>query len=474
MDTETTTTLTGADDEAQQLEAGKTAEELAAEQKQGDTPVETDAAASFLADYIGEPVRPPKPAAAKPAKTPKVKTVKPAARPAEETSTAPDYDKIAAATAEGVARALTSRDEGKGGEGKGGGDEAEKLSSGDARRLKVLGQMAESWPDRYKDLPAKYRQNIAKLKEYADQWSKDHPGETFNEDDSEHEEFIGALEREVDYEDEDYTEALAEIKVSERMEGALRKADERIEQVELADKARQHEPVRQKVRVDAAITFWEGLNDMLPGVVNDKGQFDAERFKEIQQSDPETVTEAVAAAQAVEYLSDQVYLLKNGLTRYDPKSPAHAHLSEFAIQSEDAMMNRPEDKRLDAEGRMFLPADKYNKLPAKERDKHWTYSVDDFGALLAANLAKKTRERLQAEEERFLRRAKARGVQVDERASRTPRIKPALQTGEDEDGAGDKPISPTVGSTPKLAATRDKDRRGDKSAAERFISEYLG
>lgn len=144
------------------------------------------------------------------------KPAKPVAKPAQRTEKPLTAADIAAATAEAVARALP-RDRTDRAEGERKTDTPEEpwLTPTDKRKLKVLEQMETLFPDQYRDISKRYNQSKRALVEYAQNWEKEHPGEEFDENAEEHQDFYER--NDVEWQDEDYLEAAADLKAQAKM-----------------------------------------------------------------------------------------------------------------------------------------------------------------------------------------------------------------------------------------------------------------
>jgi hypothetical protein len=87
----------------------------------------------------------------------------------------------------------------------------------EARRIAVLERMEKLHGKTYEGIAGRYRESKAKLREYAAEWEKANPGEKFDADAAEHEAVIQDLEDKFDYEEDDYLDALADIRVEKKV-----------------------------------------------------------------------------------------------------------------------------------------------------------------------------------------------------------------------------------------------------------------
>jgi hypothetical protein len=351
-----------------------------------------------------------------------------------------------------------------------------------ARKLAVYQRMEALEPERYKGLADRYRENTERLRVYADQWNKNHPGETFDESADEHTGFIEALETEVDYDDDDYTEALADIRAERRLKSTESELNERLSQFDTAEKRRQAEPKIRAAGIAAGSEFWKDLGDDYKDVLDESGEVNVTALKALRETDPIKHDIAVTMAATAEGVAQTIYKLANGLEKYDPNNPAHSDLGKFAVQQESAMRSRPAEDQLDDEGRRFARKNDYDKMTPEKRAKHWTYSPDEIAFMAVHEIVKGTKRQLEAEQEKFTRQARARGFIVEDPkpAVGTQRGAPLRPPIDDDDGETigrapvSKPLSPSISTSPKLAANRNAKGNSEENGQTRFMSKFLG
>ena len=352
----------------------------------------------------------------------------------------------------------------------------------EARRIAVLDRMEKMDPDQYKGLSSRFKENKSKLQAYAAEWEAANAGEKFDENADEHSDFIEALEAQVQYEDDDYTEALADIRLDAKTEERKGELDERISNVERTQRAREESPKILKAGVEAGNQFWQEMGDDFKEVITDSGDVNPERLKAIAEEDPVKHDIAVAAADAVERTAATIYMLAHQLANFDPKNSAHAGLAQFALTQEEALLKRPSAERFNDEGLAFARKAEYDRMPKEQRAKHWTFTAEDLTFLATRAIAKQAKADLAAEDAKFTKRARARGLIAEEQASppgtgQSQNARRGLDDDDDEgSGAGRnlKPQSPTISSSPKLAAGNSANRNSGKNSADRFLAKFIG
>ena len=418
-----------------------------------------------------------KPVAAATAKPP----VKPVPAKPATAATGLTKEELADAVGEGVARAMPKPAADK----KPDAAAAPELSASDKRKVAVLTRLSELQPDKYKDIAKRYQDSVVALAEYAQKWEQAHPGETFDEAAAEHEEFF--KQHDVDWDDEDYTDAQADIKAEERVAGTKKELDSRLSEIERQGKLREATATIATEQTTAAQRLWKALGDDFADVVKPDGSVDATKLKAMQEADPDAFNVRLRAAQALDLEVAELYKVMNGLAPFitDPPkegSPdfpkkmieyrVHQAISQFASQCEQRMMQQAEADRTNKEGKFFLPAAEYWKLPKAKREAHWTFSHQDFAAMRASELARNANAFIEAEEEKFKERAARMGIKLDEETpARTH--PPAVEDETPPDNTDDKPNSPTLTTMPKSAATRESRTPAPQSGVTSFIERGL-
>ncbi len=348
----------------------------------------------------------------------------------------------------------------------------------DQRRMAILRQMETQFGERYKGLANRYVANLNKHKEYKSKWESEHPGEEYNEDDEEHAEFLDGLEKQVAYDEDDYVEALTDLKLSDRMKKVDEQVSKRLAPIEQQEKFVEHRPRIIETRDKIGNRFWERMGDEFKDVLKEvehqdgrkEIQINGEALEALKASDPDTHKIVVNAARAAESYAAETYLLDHRLREFDPKNDMHQNLRAFVEDREARMAAKPPQKTMDDEGRTFMPRGEFNKLPEKQRTRHWTFTHEDIGFLMAARIAKATQAFLKEEEEKFSRRAASRGVSLENASRPAKSRKPIEDEDEDAPGTTRKPISPSTPIGPRMSRSSIKSGETATTGVEGFLS----
>lgn len=471
----------------EQIEAEKKAADEAAQKERDEQARPKDTEASdFLGDFVSDSSRTPKPdkkaeaekrkaeadrrAAEKKKKDDEAAAAARRAQPRQDTLTSAD---IAAAAAEGVARVLKPEQKAK---------EADKTNPDDAlapeekRKLAVLGHMETLFPDRYKGLADKYRTGQKELETYAAKWEKENPGREFDETDDDHKEFMA--DHNVDWLEEDYIEAVADMRAEQKHADAQKQSSDKVTALEMKvnrrEKLTEAAPAIATEQTFARKKLWA---DFKQDALNEAGFPDRDKITALNAKDPISTAYRIAAAKDLDAEVETIYMLMppdehrvagRGLVDYDPKNPVHVEMGRFCDETEKLLSAKPIEEKTDADGRVFLPAEDYYKLPKEKRANHWTLTAHDVAFLRARKIAKETQAFIAREEQKLKNFAKARGY--------TP---PADAENEDStvdethaDDGTEKPHSPSLGGESRLAAAKNKAGAGAPGGGKNFFSDF--
>jgi hypothetical protein len=360
-------------------------------------------------------------------------------------------------------------------------DPDKDLPAGERKKLSVMREMAALHPELYKDLDARYRAGQKKLAEYVAEWKKANPRKEFNADEKDedgngiHDEFFDA--NDVDYEDDHFEEAKESLLVKKAKEEAKKeleashKPDPEVEALKVEKKLREHAPKIMEHQNQAATSFWNKAGEEYEGFLDEKGQVNQEKAKELMAANPEATGLMVKFAQTLDHEIEQLYQVMHGLAQFDKENPAHVAIGRFAHTMEQGLLQKPEEERLNEEGKAFMAAADYYKLPAEKRADYWTYSLQDIAAMRAAALAKHAKKLIADDEAAFKKRAER--LKLVEAPVQNNGESKEEEVEEEVEPTRGKPKSPSSSPESKLAATKGKRGDGEKDPLATFGERYL-
>lgn len=385
--------------------------------------------------------------------------------------TAPDYEKIAEASARGVAQALQKKDEPTKGEET---NPYAHLDAKEQRTLKVLEHLQETAPDRYKDVAKKYAESLAKVAAYQAAWEKENPGKEFDPEAEEHNEFFNKVE--VKWEDDDYTEALADLKATEK----VTKVREELTAKDAAAKEEQRKaglvPTVYAEQKRVGKTLFSAIGDGFENIIGDDLKVNQEALAKLRAEDPIIAEFVIGQAGHLEALASETAKLFNGMSQYNPENPQpiHRDIVEFAIEAERVMSEQAPEDQLDGQGRKFLTNQQY----AAERQKNsnidkqfWTYTAEELNDLRAAQAIKATKQAIKQREEALAKSAAKRGFQKGENPQSTEEEPP--NEPETEPEQVEKPHSPEMANDSKVSSGGKVNNVSSKSPAGAFLQKFI-
>jgi hypothetical protein len=358
------------------------------------------------------------------------------------------------------------------------GDAEEKtgadLPPAEQRTYTNLDRMEKLFPENadYKGIADRYKKGLLALERYAADWESKHPGETFDQDAEEHKPF---LERNnVDWKDDDYTEAVADIRADAKLEKHNADINKRLSKFERSEKLREEEPKIVEQQNQAAKQIWTEFGDDFAGVITETGQFDGKKIEELAKSDPIGFGHRWAAAGDLNKEAAEVHKLFSGLVDFDPKNQIHVEMDGFISGMEKRLGSKPIEEKTNAEGRVFATQAEWAKLTPSQRENRWTLSSGDVIFHRARFLARESVQKAEQEEKKLRSYAAAKGWQVPEdkaNPSGKPKKQAAAEVEEEADPDNDKPQGPGSVPAPKVAALRDRSASDRNEHRNSFLAD---
>jgi hypothetical protein len=414
----------------------KTPEQIAAEQQAAEDAKKApqDVINEMFAPVVTPPKKKPdeKPAPAKPAAKPAAKpTPKPKPAPAKPEPAAPiDAETLAEAVGRGVAAAMVKAEPEKPAVVT---VETEGLSEDEIRQLPVLEKMEALFPDRYKNLKARYMENARAVKKYRDKWEEEHPGQDFDPESNEHDGFFA--KHSVDWEDDDAVEARAEMRLDKRLPELTRQTQSELEQLRAKERAREAEPaiVAQSLAADRLV--FDLVGGEFKNLLKPDNTLNTDVLKKIETEDPVAYEIIFPEVMRIRQHCQEILRLDRNVTALNPKNPMHAFILDWAARQEKEFLALPRDKQLDKQGRKFTTSLEFSKMTEAQRAKHWTLRAPELNKLFAAEYGTAAIKRLESERARVQRLASQLGyVKADKTksAASQPAAKPGASEPESE------------------------------------------
>jgi hypothetical protein len=353
------------------------------------------------------------------------------------------------------------------------GDQYAHLDEDQKADLPILQQMEKANPTKYKGLSDKYSKSIKALAEYRAAWEKANPEKDFNGEDEEHNDFF--TKNEVGWKDRDYAEAIADMKL-EKVQANLKQENEKaISELKGKERARELEPLAVTEAKRGARELFKSLGGEFEKVVDEHGLVNAEAVKKIYAED-DRANQAFVAATDLQQLCAENFRLYNGITQFDSNKPLHNRLLNHALESEKEMLNLPPQDQTDDKGRMFATNKDYYAMTKAQRERHWTFNMQDLNTLLAADVATNLKNQIAAREKEMSAWAEKRGYKRTEGGGNNGRQNGSEQHEEhpekEETEEVEKPRAVTSITDSQVAQYRKSKLTGKKNGVTRFFEDF--
>lgn len=345
------------------------------------------------------------------------------------------------------------------------------LPSVELKRMERLSVLEQLYPDDYKDI-SQQRENFLKAqRKYEEQWLKDNPGQEFDPNASDHEEFF-----EKDPINKVDAEHMAEAIAEHRMSAERKSFDAKLEAV--ATRAEVNPAAaREGARVANSVVGGI-LGKAGNGLLNADGSINQERMESLQAEDPVRAPVLAHAAQAAQKLGTEVVKLFRGAVKPDvERNPLHRQIVEFGKGVEDRMMKLSSDQWEGQDQRNrkhedFVPSAKFHRMSKAEQAKHWTFDERDFVELMSLDLQNDAKKVIDEEENRIITLAKRRGYEV----ASSPKVPVAAPAKEKSSliTHEQKPVSPSSSLQPKLAGVKGSPPTESQTLLQAWGNSWLG
>jgi hypothetical protein len=423
---------------------------------------------AFFERFIGER----RPRRAAPAKPPEKPKAQPQAKQQKEANEPPVLDaaqavgEIAKAVAAGVASGLQQQVSGKAEQPKKDEkppDPLEGLDEEDRKTVEVLQRMEKARED-YKGLSERYVRSLKAALEYKAKWEKEHPDEEFDPEAEEHAEFFA--KNDVDWDEDDYVRALAELEAERIAERKLEKAREEIKKVKAEIQEKEAAPNIKAAQSQAAKKMLETIDKRFD-VLTDTGDIDQTKLAKVYEEDPVNANIVFQAADALEKSVAELERLSRGLVEFDQKNPLHTALAEVITAEETRIASLPPEKRM-RDGKLFLPGAQYEALPQDQKARFWRLTPADIESLIADQFAGLAKRQIEANEQALRKIAQRRGwLKSDEEEKEQ-----AKRQATEEMPFALRPATP-VATPPPMESPVGFDRKPAVSKPATFLERFL-
>jgi hypothetical protein len=331
--------------------------------------------------------------------------------------------------------------------------------------VKVLEHLEKASPEKFRGKVAELKKFIGAEEKYVKQWEDDHPGQTFDCDSNEHDEFY--RRHQVSYDRAAFKRAEVELIADEVANKRLAESRQELDTIKRDREIEKLRPVMQQQNIalvqDVVATFDETYRDKAAT---------KDGFGQIEEQDP-IVADAVMAASSEMFpiVATVVELFdSNGAVKVDTRNPRHMEVMGIADQLEQNIARQPLSSRIAANGQKFSTWSEYAKMDPAEQDKHWVIGREDILFAVTQAAASKAKRIADAETARHSRYA----TKLGSKATPKPESKPGKQV---EHPEAQKPVpapsrSPSASGGDKVD-TSLKPEQAKKPAVKEALANYM-
>lgn len=282
-------------------------------------------------------------------------------------------------------------------------------------------------------------------------WEKEHPGQAFDKDAPEHDDF--------------YDDAKPDVSEAD-LRKALRSVAKREAREEMAPEMAE---IKREIRLGKVEPRARELSDSVTTRVMSEIHADFADAKKLAE-DPiaKAVSDQVTPV-ANAYVGTLVRLFE-GAEAFDNQNPLHNEISALAIDTEAKLAALSPEDKADEAGRTFATKAEFSMMSPAERKRHWVLAPEHVAFVIEGNLAEKAKAMYESEQKRLDAWAQKRGFAKPDAAK-------LAQSGS-ENGSGKAAEAPepqrhvapapTVGSTPALPGKAAGKSQSSKSWKDSF------
>lgn len=337
-------------------------------------------------------------------------------------------------------------------------DPTANLSEDDRYSYKVLQEMAEAEPDKYKSKPHEFLEYAKEFDKYKTRWEQQNPGQAFDMEADEHADFFE--KHEPDFNDADFRRAETRLEYKRIHQKDREEFEERIRKAELKATIPQVQQQAQAIATESA-------NKYLSNVLPKEGDKPVELVK-LKEIDPITHDIIIAHQKHLGDMVTEIHKIAElGSDYFNPNLPIHRGIAEFINAQEAQVRALPAEQQIN-EGKMFATLADFSAMPEKEKARHWTLEEQDFIMLAENYYATFTNRTVEAEKNKLKTFAERYGYAPKAAQNGTPPPAPS------PDPASPKPVAPSGGGGGALPPTSGSKTSEVKDLPKALVGSLWG
>ncbi len=337
----------------------------------------------------------------------------------------------------------------------------ENLTTAERRQFDVYQELESSQPERYKGVTGKFIKSLADIQDYKKTWAKDNPGQKFDPDAEEHNDFFARVEPEVDQ--DDWDDARTNIRARQIASESVKPLNEKMQAMEQERARAAIEPFIQQKSIEGVTMLLNEFDQELAAKIRTP-----EGVKELTESDPITAGILNHTAGIMTTLAAEIVRLHDETAGipYNPQNPVHKEIADFIVGQEARISKLPLQDRT-RDGKRFIGRLAYRQLPPEEKGNYWFLGQDDITYLLAQKYALEAKRIRDSEVEKFNKTAEKLGYKKIDGAK--PGAKPAEKKQEQPPKPKETPGSPEAVSRTSLKTAGGGDAKPAPGNAEAIL-----
>ncbi len=335
--------------------------------------------------------------------------------------------------------------------------------------------MAKAKPDQYGGLVDDFKKFVGEEEAYIKQWKRDHPGEPWNGEADEHNDFYQKVT--PTYDDADLRRAEINLELGETKKEIRREVLEEVQpKLKELDDLKRNETIRELQPVIEKVEK-TAMGSILKAIDPDYEKFtEPAELVKLKDQDEDHFEIALTAAQyALPFVSEVTRIFNSkGAVKADDNNPTHREIYGYASNMMDLIKKLPAEDQV-RDGKKFATwQDYYAMAPALQKN-HWTVSEQDLierRMLDAQIIAKERTDNLNKKRDAWLKRNGATGSNAN-----NPPPKPEATKKEQETKpapARESNGSPSVGSRTQVGSGGQPAPSSTPSWVQPFESIFSG
>lgn len=322
----------------------------------------------------------------------------------------------------------------------------------------VFEEMARMNPKQYAGIKRELAKYAKAEDEYTAKWEADHPGEEFDPESDEHNDFYKRIRPK--YEQRDF-EAAKESLIEQR---AVAKAEERLRQRQEEMEQRREKASTIQPEVDREMIGLMG--EMLTEADPENAELakDWASIQTLDEKNPPLADVMITVHNEIKPVIEATKRLFRGIDQYDQNKPAHQRIAAMVNDAENQVSRLPLKDRYDDQGRLFATQDEYVKMSPTEKARHWYVGEQELMAIVHGQAKQQTKVLYEALKKQIERYSRVNGT--------PPKQQPKAQ--QDEPKPREDTSSPSVSGRATLPGDGTPANNKPASGKDWFFNKYLG